>query len=585
MLALALTFLFATDVTVLSAPPGGRGDVLVVDETGVAPIQRPDRLQGVRLLELDVSGRTTLETWLPGRARRVTDVGPGAARLVLPGAEGSLYRYERRSPLVRGTRFGLLRVTPQGRPQVVFERVGTGVGGHTDPFRSTVGVATDGRAALVATSLAAGGDVFEVDLALGTHRNRTPNLPPLDVAPGGLRLLPSWGACVAATGVVRFDRTPAATASVLDLGAPTPTYFQGELVASEDGSTLATVAGAGPQLAHVFVFGQSGAAVRVTETASHLGDAGFATSTDSGPYLALAPDGAVCAWTTLGVARELFARHVALAAPVSDHVSSDARFLDTLDEISSIRFITPDSFTFVLGALDLPEATVEDADVFLGVLDPATGVVSITNLSGTSGDHSSPFTSAGTLKTEGGIFALEGLDGYLLHDDQSSNTGSLKLIRTSAPEFITLLPDAGTLEAFAVSDSIALGLIERNLPGEPREFWSLDLNAAPVLQAQGWLPQDSALVTLRPDGDARFAYVRQTLFGRRLGRIDAASGTQLELGGPALPLSDAVGWTSASGIVCSADVAGQGYAALWSSAGVPTLLGSAAGGLVVLPSQ
>ena len=82
------------EVTLHAALPGGRGDIVVVDETGLARPQRPQGLRGVRLLSLDVSGRADGETWLAGRARRVRDVGGQAARLVLPEGRGSLYRYE-----------------------------------------------------------------------------------------------------------------------------------------------------------------------------------------------------------------------------------------------------------------------------------------------------------------------------------------------------------------------------------------------------------------------------------------------------------------------------------------------------------
>lgn len=581
---IALALLLApADVTFHAAAPGGFGDVLVVDESGTAAPRRPFALRQTRLLDLEAAGDHPVTRWLAGRARPVADVGPGASRLVLPEGRGSLYRFERRDPLVRGVRFGFFVVDGQGRPRVVRERVGTGAGAATDPFLPAVGVRADGRAALVATTPAAGGDLFEVDLDAGTAVNRTPDLPPLDVRGDGLALLAGWGLAVTDLGVVRFQSTTGATASLVDLGAPAPTFFPGPLAASDDGSTVAVLAGASPSSCDVHVLGAVGGSMRVTATPGALGGAGLGPAFDNGPYLALSPDGSACAWTTVGVARELFVRRVALSAPAPVQVSADANFLDTLDEISSIRFVTPDTVMFLLGGLEQPEGTVENGDFFEASIDAVTGNVTITNLSLTSGDATAPFTTPGTVKSEGGIFALDGFPGFFLHDDQSSNSGALRSVRAGVPGFATVLADVATLEAFSVSGPDACVLVERNLPGDPRELWSLDLAGAPLAQFLGSFPLGSALVTLQPDGASRFAYQRAQPLGLRIGRIDAAAGSVEELLAPALPLVETLAWSPTGALVTTANAGGAGYAALWPTAGTPVLLGSADGGLRVLP--
>ena len=584
LLALALLPQSA-DVTLLAASPGQFGDVLVADPMGIDAPERPDRLRGLRLLELDVSGRMTLETWLPGRAQRVDDLGPAASRLVLPGGRGSLYHYERRSTDFRGCRFGFFRVDRDGRAQYLWERLGVGPSADVNPFLSTLGLDRTGRSALLASSPAAGGNLYELDLETGDVSLRTPDLAPLEFDPDGLRLSSAWGAAVSSSGVVRFDRAPGASAEWLSWPASAPTSFQGDLVLSEDGSTMATSAGASSQLRDVYTFGASGPAHRVSTVPGSVSGAGFANQTNAGPYLALAPDGSKCAWTTTGISRELFVRSATVGAPAPDQVSADAHFLDTLDEISSIRFLPNGDFTFLLGELEAPEGTLDNGEMYLGSVDPVSGTTTLTNVTGTSGDLADPFLAAGTLKTEGGIFALDGLNGYFLHDDQSSNTGAMRVLRVGTPGVTTLLGNVAELEAVSVSGDFACCLLERNLPGSPREFWSYDLQANFASRRLGVVPGFQPLVALRPSGVGEFAYVRSGLSGRQLGRLNASLGTQIELGGPGLPLQDAVEWSSASGLVSSANVGGVGYAAVWPGSGAPALLAAEVGGLLVLPGR
>lgn len=583
---LALAFLLApADVTVHAAPPGGFGDVLILDEGGQTPALVSHALREVRLHEVEAAGFHPVTAFLAGRARNVSDVGPGASRVVLPNGAGSLYRYERRDSARRGVRFGFFVVGPGGRPRVVHERPGTGAGAAVDPFVGSLGVRPDGAAALVATIPDAGGDLFEVDFATGTAVNRTRTLPPLDVRAEGLVLRAGWGAAVTDQGVVRFATSAGANGAFVDLGAPTPTFFPGPLVASDDGSRMAALAGTSATSCDVHVFGPTGPATRVTVAPGAIGGAGAGPAVDNGPYLALSPDGSTCAWTTVGVARELFVRSTAVSAPLPDQVSSDARFLDTLDEISSIRFVTPDSVMFLLGSLEVPEGTVESGDFFEATLDPTSGAVTVTNLTVTSGDPTVPFTTPGEVKNEGGVFAVEGFPGYFLHDDQSSNTGSLRSVRAGVVGYPVILPSVAELQALSLSGTRLCALCERDLVGDPRQFWSLDVSASFLPQFLGTFPQTSTLVTLVPDGADRFAYQRQGPQGRRIGRLDVAAGTAEELGAPSLPLEPTLAWSSTGGLVTTVNVGGNGYAAVWPSSGVPALLGAAPEGLRVLPGR
>lgn len=573
------------DVTVHAEGPDGFGDVLILDENGAGITGQPFSLRQVRLLELEVAGFHALTQWLSESARPVRDLGANATRVSLPSARGSLYRYERKDPLVRGSRFGFFLVGANGRPRILAERPGVGLEAGVDPFTPWVAARADGKGLLIATTPDAGGDLFELDVVQGTSVNRTTSLAPLTLRPEGLLLVDTFGVGVTTSGIVRFSTSTGATAQFVDLGASAPTYYPGPLVASADGSTVAALAGFSPTACDVHVFGATGPAIRVTPAPVPLSQSGTPQSVANGPHLALSPDGSTCAWTTVGLARELYVRSVGLTAFAPDHVSSDARFLDTLDEISSIRFVTPDTVTFLLGSVELPEGTVEDGDFFSATLDPLQGTVSLTNLSLTSGDATAPFLSPGQVKSEGGVFTVDGLDGYLLHDDQSSNTGDIRLVQAGVTGYPVVVPDVAELEAFAVSAGQACFVARRDLPGDPRELWSLPLSAPSSPQLLTALPSATQLNSLVPDGANRFVYQRTAQGGHRLGRINASLGTVQELPIPTLPFVPTVGWSPSGGVVSTLFVGGMGWIAHWPTAGSPQLVGSIPALVRVLPGR
>ena len=98
--------------------------------------------------------------------------------------------------------------------------------GGLDPFAQKIGVAPDGQALLIATKLAAGGDLLEVALD-GSVQNRTQFAPPLRIGTESLHLGPNFGAVVTGRGFVRFARTAGAQAQLVQLagGEIQPVYF------------------------------------------------------------------------------------------------------------------------------------------------------------------------------------------------------------------------------------------------------------------------------------------------------------------------------------------------------------------------
>lgn len=150
LLALAPPLLAET-VVFVGAPPAA-GALLVAPDDG-GPSVPLAGFESTHLLPLDFHGRCPLLEWMPDRPRLRADL-PGAGRLVLPNAQGCLYRYRRES--AGALWFGFLYLDPAGAPQARLERPGSGPLANQDPFLSTVAVAPDGAAFLAVTTPDAG---------------------------------------------------------------------------------------------------------------------------------------------------------------------------------------------------------------------------------------------------------------------------------------------------------------------------------------------------------------------------------------------------------------------------------------------
>lgn len=192
----------SAQATLFKGPPGGEGDVLVFAAPGPAHA-RPPELQGIVLLSVDATGRSDFTRFQPDQPRLLSDV-PLATRLVLPQDHGSLYRYRRERE--GGADFGYFVVRANGLASFLVAFPGTGPAGSDDPIPAPVAVSSAGDAFLVATSTAAGGDLFEIEVESGAVQPLTAGLPPLDVLPQGLALMPRWGVALTSRGPLRFLR-------------------------------------------------------------------------------------------------------------------------------------------------------------------------------------------------------------------------------------------------------------------------------------------------------------------------------------------------------------------------------------------
>lgn len=423
------------------------------------PPSGPPELQGVHLLGIELSGRTLLHALRPTHARLRLDI-PGAARLLLPQSQGSLYRYERNEPDGSVT-FGFFVVDPGGAPRSVLEVPGTGSDQDADPFVAKVAVGPAGLGMLVATTRPAGGDLLEVDLGSGAVQNRTSNLPPLDLTANGLALGATWGTAATQQGVLRFDRSSAGDATWLPLptaakagtklpslrGAPKGVWYSGEVVTSNNGQYAATVAGPSPTLAYVYVYSASGPARRVNQKPAYVSPAGFLPEHQDGPFWAVSDDGSCCAWRVEGSSsRELYmARTQPLApgdAPV--HVTQDACFHPFLDEVGQFLFVDNTRLVAMIGDKTGASFILRWADVYQFQLGAPGAVPFMQNLTGTSGDAIPPYTAYGKIDPKG-VYWLPDQAAFLLLDTWW-NVG-LEGAHLDTGGLTQLLPSAQVLDA------------------------------------------------------------------------------------------------------------------------------------------
>jgi hypothetical protein len=547
--------------TVFEAAPGAGGNVVVLGAVLGPAEERPPELQGITLLPLECVGRTQLNECLPDQTRRRTDV-PGAARLVLAGEQGSLYKF-RRPGAGSSVTFGLFRVDAAGRARLVFESSGTGSSGSRDPIPGRVAIAADGRTLLVATSEDAGGDVFEVDLDSGLVRNRTELLPPLEVERNGLVLLPGWGLALADEGVFRFERAPDAQA--VEVALPTSKRWIGpDVVRSADGSTVAFLAGKDSSEAFVLACRRQGDALQVSHRAERIPGAGFLPEVATGPHLALSSDGSHAAWRVDG---ECFV-HAVGSAGSDVHVTGSANFHYTLNDTGVIAFIDRDSLVLVVGHED--GEGIEYGDLFR--LDiAASGEVAASNLSLTSGMRQPPF-DYGELDTRDGLYRMPGpVPSWLLqieHEERLLWAGADGVV-------VEVLAEVESLDSLAVAgDHLVAGVTRPIGVDDPREE-ALSLVQIPP-GGQG------AIVVRLPGGchlsrqvgsrvNGRYAAVLEFPAGERLGRIDVPSPSGLLLSPSLLVFGPTAGLSADGAVLATVEVANDSAAFVWSDLGAELL--------------
>lgn len=531
LVALALAALVvpaasAGQVSILEDIGGGLARVRVYDEATGAFVHAPLGLQRIQLLPLEVNGRTDLHAFRPGTARLRSDV-PATTRAQLPDEQGSLYHYAR--PLPDGRRvFGFLQVLTDGSARNVLELPGVGPGGQSDPFVPRLAIAPAGDAFLVITVTAAGGNVLEVGLGDPVQLvDRTSNLPPRRYFPFSLHLANTWGVCIGPRGVMRFDRAAPGGVSLVDFGAATaPTRFSGHAVLSANEQWLAfTAGGAAPGL-DVYVCGTNDVARKVTQAPLPITGAGFRPEALDGPHLAVANDGQSCAWRTedwvLGaLVRECWVGRAQAPAPPL-HLSADANFLDTADEIGLFAFRPGGKLFVAIGAQQAPGANaLENTDLYSVDIPPTLTNVTFTNLSLSSGDATAPFLTPASITIEHPSLLPDGSATWF--GDSNGQHGTVSAVVDTQSGSTTLLSNVKTLSALEFVNGWAWIAIRRSDNNNLYETYraAQDLST-PATLITSLANANYDRFAVRADGNV--AYVATQLTSQKLARVQLDTG-------------------------------------------------------------
>jgi hypothetical protein len=413
----------------------GTAEIWRLDEAGGPPQLA---FSGVSFLPVELAGAAVSDRLRLDRPT-LQGVGEPAPHVRLPGG-GSLYR------IGWNTDTALLHVDPDGVPSVLLT-----VGGPL-ALSTRIGVSIGGTRALVATTLAAGGDVFAVDLAAGTSVCLTAGSVPLAVDDASLRLS-SQAAWFVASGVLyRAPLLPpdaAQPVSAAEMGGP----VLSELAAATSADCVAAVVGPPDDVRRLVVVPLVGAPVLVTPTPGEYDLPSYADPL--GPFLALSPDGELIAYRELiDDTEELFVKDVLLPAPEL-HVTIEPQFPVYIDNVGILGFSAPKQLCFFAGDNNISGVSGQElmaaADMYMADFStPAQPVY--TNLTQTNGQSVPPFTQPATLTFWQAV--LDPLaERFLLvgEDEDGSPTLAAFALDTWAPPGVdTLLASDGSTSFEAV---------------------------------------------------------------------------------------------------------------------------------------
>ena len=499
--------------------PGSFGHLEQFDLGAALPAAQPLGQAPVRLLPLETNGRTELSRGDPSVPWRYDDV-PAASRIRLPAGRGSLYHHEQ--DLGGGARaFGFFIVDASGGVRLLIERKGTGPLHDQNPFHGRVGGSRDGRSILCATTLAAGGDLLEIDLDSGVVSDRTATLPASDWLPQSLHLGPKFGIAMHTQGAASFRRDPGALAVPLAFPAPAPTWFSGEVALAARGTFAAFVAGSTALTADVYVLSVDGLLARATTQPAAISPAGYLPEQIDGPFLAVADDGSACAWRTEGTTREAFLARVPWqSTPVSAQLTADTLFTDTIDEVGQFGFRPNGGFVFTAGERDLAAGGVDKIDIFRAVLPAGAPTPTLQNLSMSSGVLNPPYLVPGTIRPEGAL-DMAGAGGRLLLD---SDQEELVWMASGGGAGQVLLADVKSFEGVEFSGGTWVLSLRRSSGNQPRQLHLWDGNPANALQLRHSTTSADGFESVSVRG-SRLAFYERNLTTLELRAGDLTSGT------------------------------------------------------------
>jgi len=386
----------------------------------------------------------------------------GVAPRVRLSGRGNLYRVKR-----TGTS-AFVYVAADGWPELLLEL--PDVDGQP-ALQDKVAVALQGDAALVTTSLAAGGDVWALDLKDGYCGASllTADLPPLAVDGRSLRVH-RRSAWFVADGVLYRSSDPF-LGLLAPVGAPVEGSVLPDLVLSSNGRRLAAMYAQSPLERAIVVHTLTGGHVLVTPQATNFVEPGL--DHPRGPFMALNGDGSLIAFLHPESpwhgkwANELYVRRVDVPEPAV-HVSQIPEFPVYIDNIGVLGFTHQKVLTFFAGDQTLSGIPASQgmgsADWFAA--DFSQPVPVYQNLSRSSTQSAPPFDLPGRLDFVlaqvdplGERILLSGRPGFLggrlvsfALDDHHYDTTAIELLGDVADE---VLVRAGGHQVFVISQPLS----------------------------------------------------------------------------------------------------------------------------------
>lgn len=276
-------------------------------------------LSGVELLPIEITNRTAQQGLRDDVARLVER--RGIRRVELDG-NGQLFAYRRAG----GGFWGFLWVRGDGVPVVVLEETGIGTGGTATPFCDRIGVAPDGRHAVV-PRLDGAIDVVRLDgrsyasTGAPSRRVAVPGMvDPLSICVGRTH---AWYAAQD-DRVWRLALADAATPADVTPAGPAGSRLKPEFAPSVDGR--AAVFLYGPQrLFSIYIVGEVGPAVLLPPPPSKYEEPGYLPETPLGPRLLLNDDATRLLYVDGSLRDEIFVLDVSGVLPTT-HWSGDPNF-------------------------------------------------------------------------------------------------------------------------------------------------------------------------------------------------------------------------------------------------------------------
>jgi len=371
---------------------------------------------GLTPLAAELNGLSALDEL--GAAAGKTESLPGGGNILrLPGDAGSLILMRRDGA---STRFSWWHIQADGTPKLLLEQTGTGPLGTTNPFLPRAAVTPNTSHAMFATTLAAGGNLEVASLLTNLPPlDRTANLPPLDLRGESLLLGRDFGIATHAGGALVVPHAFPGQATAVQFANGTPAHISGSTVFSPRGTRAALIAGPTSTDGHPWVVTEAGVASCANDTPMVMAGAGHFPEAVNGPWLAVSDDGTRCAWrATEGIKTECYSVRLDVVSPQVEHLTSDANYLDTLDQIGVIGFLKPNSILMGVGET-LPGGGFDRVDLF-EVSFEANGTTTQRNLTASSGQALPPFTLPPQIESMQ-IMRSAVSDRVLIYDDHGSN--------------------------------------------------------------------------------------------------------------------------------------------------------------------